>query len=200
MHKRRMSFILAGIMFGLVACAQEQPPAATEEILEIVTEEAVATEAATATPFIVRTLPPTWTPSPVPEGGNISTDGSAEATPPAAAEENPAPEIIPPTALVVCDTFGEDRELNRRTFTPGAPVQVFWTRVEGAASYFVTLIDQNGNTVQTDYTTEPTLVYPPEIFEPNTLYGWEAYPIDPAGRQMCVSRGAELLPDNRPGG
>lgn len=204
MQNRRVILILALLILLIsTACAQEQAPAVTEAVIESATEDVVPTEAAaTSTPLMVRTLPPTWTPSPPAEAENTSDSGgdnSAVATQPAAVE-NTEPELIAPTALEVCATFGEDLTLNKRTFTPGTPVQIFWTPVEGAASYFITLIDQFGDTVQTDYTSQTTLVYPPELFKANSLYGWEAYPIDPAGRQMCISRGAELLPDNRPGG
>ncbi len=203
MQNRRVTFILALLILMIsTACAQEQAPAATEEaVIESATEEPVATEAATSTPFVVRTLPPTWTPSPQADAAvDSSGDNGAAASTQPAPEENTEPELIAPTALEVCATFGEDSTLNKRTFTPGSPVQIFWTPVEGAASYFITLIDQFGDTVQTDYSSQTTLVYPPELFKPNSLYGWEVYPIDPAGRQMCISRGAELLADNRPGG
>lgn len=190
--------LMLWIVLGLVlaGCAQQEQtlPTLVPEVTEQITEE-VATEPPTNTPINLEraTLPPTWTPSPAPED---AADGGA----------TPMPEIQlleegegAPTPLEVCATFGEDRTLNSRTFTLGAPVQVHWTSVPGAFSYSITLINDAGEEVTTAYATQTTHVFDPSLFEAGRIYGWEAYPIDGAGRQMCFSRGAELFPDNMPG-
>ncbi len=196
MQVRSSLILLLLLCFALASCAQQEQtlPTIAPEITEV-TEEA-ATELPTATPFNPQraTLPPTWTPSPA--AGELG--GQATPTPEIQAPEQQAAQQGA-TPLEVCVTFGEDRTLNSRTFTPGGPVQVFWTPVTGASSYSVSLIDDTGEVLKTGYTAQTTLVFEPELFEPNRIYGWEAYPIDPAGRQMCISRGAELIPDNLPG-
>lgn len=191
---RWMTLFLIGIL--LAACAQqEQLP--EPEITPEVTEE-VTTEMPTATPLPLErpTLPPTWTPSPVPEEDNSQQTEQVMATPAAPTDDPNA--FVPPTALEVCNTFGEDRSLNQRTFTMGEPVRVFWTSVQNAASYSISLVNSSGLVLATDYTRETTYVFPPELFTNNDLYGWEVYPIDPAGQQMCISRGAELMPNTLP--
>ncbi|MBZ0291547.1 MAG: hypothetical protein K8L99_03175 [Anaerolineae bacterium] len=195
-----MTLLMIGLL--LTACAQQAPTPEPEVTVEV-TEE-LATAAPTATPMSLErpTLPPTWTPSPSAADDTSQQAEEATAAPidnnePAAPTEDPNA-FIPPTALEACNSFGEDRTLNQRTFTPGAPVQVFWTPVEGAASYSVSLVNSTGSVLETEYTRETTYVFSPELFTENDLYGWEAYPIDPAGRQMCISRGAELVPDTLP--
>jgi hypothetical protein len=94
----------------------------------------------------------------------------------------------------VCATFGEDRALNVRTYTIGQPAQVFWTPVEGAAQYSISLVDQTGAVLHLDYTANTNYTFDASLFEAGNLYGWEAYPIDSIGQQMCIARGAELFP------
>jgi hypothetical protein len=101
----------------------------------------------------------------------------------------------PPTPLEVCANFGEDRTLNKRTYTFGADAQVYWTSVQGAAYYSISLVDETGTPILTDYTSETTFVFTADLFEKGKLYGWEVIPVDSLGQQMCLGRGAELFPD-----
>ncbi len=179
MQRYLIIFLLACI--SLAACAPAQgvqptlPPSPTPEII---------TPLPTATEIKRATLPPTWTPE-------------QEVTP--TAIESVATQVVntpipPATALEVCTTFGEDRALNKRTFTLGQPAQVFWTPVAGAAQYSITLVDQTGASVYVDYTADTNFTFEATLFEAGKLYGWEAYPIDNIGQQMCLGRGAELFP------
>lgn len=191
-------FVILSLL--LAACAQEQalPTSVLEPTVEE-TEEAVIPQD-TPTPLQRATLPPTWTPSPEPEAVQDASGG--EVVQPPADPQQPVQQlsdVIAPTALEVCATFGEDRELNNRRFTPGGPVQVHWTAVQGASSYYIILVDETGDLLKEGYSIQPTFVFEPELFDADKIYGWEVYPIDPAGQQMCLSRGAELVPDTRIG-
>lgn len=180
--------ILLGFSWVLAACQQQQNQ--TFPTLEASPAEADLTNEVTAQPTQISptiprerpTLPPTWTPA-------------ASDTPtlvPATATEVP-PEL-PPTPLEVCNTFGEDLQRNNRTYVLGEPATVFWTQVEGAASYYIRLIDAEGEMIFEDYTLNPPYIFKADLFEKDKQYGWEVYPLDPLNQQMCTSRGAELFP------
>ncbi|GIL08858.1 MAG: hypothetical protein BroJett033_3690 [Chloroflexota bacterium] len=177
---------------ALAACAPDVPAPPT---LALTSTPIIITALPTATTIARPTLPPTWTPA---------ADAPQPAEP-AAPAATPTPEgasgaqFVPASPLPACATFGEDRELNSRTFAPGTAPQVFWTAVEGAASYSVALLNDAGETVFEGYTLEPTITFEADLFEPGRLYGWEAYPINPLGQQMCLARGAELFPEGLPG-
>jgi hypothetical protein len=189
-----------GLIFVVVllttACAPQAPVVPTTA--PIATTEA-PTQGPTATPLDLRrpTLPPTWTPASESAGDAQATldpqspDAQSQST-----QVQPTPAFVPPTALEVCTGFGEDRTRNLRTFEIGESPQVFWTAVEGAASYSISLVDETGEVLLTDYTVEPTFTFEAETFEEGKFYGWEAYPIDPVGQQMCIGRGAELFPED----
>jgi len=166
----------------LAACAQEElappPTLAPSPTQEIITPLPTATEIKRAT------LPPTWTP--VQESAPTAT----EVVPTQIINTS----IPPPTALEACATFGEDRTLNKRTYTAGQPAQVFWTPVQGAVQYSISLVDQAGKSLFVDYTADTNFTFDGTLFEAGKLYGWEAYPIDNIGQQMCLARGAELFP------
>lgn len=184
------------ILLAVAACAPQAEPTAAPPTP---TAEEVTPEPS-ATPLELRrpTLPPTWTPSP--EVGGQAQAQNVDVTPHPEGQPTQPPagitQFAPATPLDVCNTFGEDRELNRRTFKIGESPQVFWTAVEGAASYSVSLIDETGQVVLTEYTVEPTITFDATLFEEGKLYGWEAYPIDALGQQMCLGRGAELFPED----
>lgn len=179
MQRYLVVYLLACVL--LAACAQEEivlptlAPSPTQEIV---------TEAPTPTQIRRATLPPTWTP--VPQVAPTAT----EIIP---TEVIPTP-VPPATALEVCAAFGEDRALNKRTFTLGQPAQVFWTPVVGAMQYSISLVDQTGTALHVDYTADTNYNFDATLFEAGKLYGWEVYPIDGIGQQMCLGRGAELFP------
>jgi len=138
------------------------------------------------------TFPPTWTPA-----GEVVETPLPVATEPS----NTVQQIIPPTALEVCGTLGEDPNRNTRTFPLGAAPLVAWTGVEGAATYHIALVvvematpDSQPNETFADFTTDTAYTFPPELFESGKFYGWEVYPVDGVGQQMCQSVGAELFP------
>lgn len=179
MRQNLMVILLAGLV--LASCAQEElvlptlAPSPTQEIV---------TEAPTPTPVRRATLPPTWTPV------QAATPTAIEVAP---TEEAPVP-IPPVTPLEVCATFGEDRTLNKRTYTAGQPAQVFWTPVQGAVQYSISLVDQTGKQLYVNYTADTNFTFDASLLQAGKLYGWEVYPIDALGQQMCLGRGAELFP------
>jgi len=178
-------------LLALTSCAQSE--IAPLPTLAPSATPIVVTALPTATPIVRPTLPPTWTPV-------LDTSPASDlpaATP--TAERMPAVQFVPATPLAVCAAFGEDRERNSRTFVPGTEPQVFWTAVDGATSYYIALIDDTGTIVFEGYTADPTIVFPAELFAPGRLYGWEVFPIDALGQQMCLARGAELFPEGLPG-
>jgi hypothetical protein len=149
---------------------------------EVGAETAVPTTEATQPPLDRPTLPPTWTVSPVPTEAPTSTvDLTSQSV-----QDQPT--------LVVCGTFAVDRERSPATFTPGNPVQVYWTAVDTAARYRISLIDEQGLELVLDYTREPTYTFPGELFERGKRYAWSVYPEDAINQQMCFERGAEILP------
>jgi hypothetical protein len=122
-------------------------------------------------------------------------------TPTAVATEATTVQIIPPTALEVCNTLGEDVARNTRSFPLGTAPLVAWTGVQGAATYHISLVsvdmatpDAQPNEIFGDFTSDTGYTFAPELFEAGKLYGWEVYPIDGIGQQMCQSVGAELNP------
>jgi len=171
----------------LAACGQQPadqslptliPTAAASEPVA----ESTATSAPTQVPLERSTLPPTWTVSPVPtQPPTATTDLTLQA------------ELARPT-LVVCGGFAADRERSIATFTVGNPVQVFWTAVDTAARYRISLLNDQGEELIVDYTLEPTYTFNPDLFERDQRYAWSVYPEDALNQQMCFERGAEVLP------
>ncbi len=152
------------------------------------------TPTAEPTRRIPPTFPPTWTPA-----AEVVATLATVAT-----EASNTVQIIPPTALEVCNTLGEDIDRNTRTFPLGAAPMVAWTGVQGAATYHISLIavdmatpDAQPNETFADFTTDTTYTFPPELFEAGKFYGWEVYPVDGVGQQMCQSVGAELFPSTQ---
>ncbi len=100
-----------------------------------------------------------------------------------------------PVSADVCNSFGPDLDQTPRTYRRGTEVTVYWTPVEGAEYYFVALTDETGTVVMEDYVAETSYLFTSDFFEGDNLYGWEAYPLNAAGIQMCAARGAELFPE-----
>lgn len=194
MHKL---FIFALVLVLVMAACAPEAQVLPTTIPVSPTDE--ATPEPTVTPLNLQraTLPPTWTPSPAANGevqSQVTTDPAAQGTP--AQQITQAPTFLPATPLEVCAALGEDRTRNKRTFKLGESPQVFWIPVQGAASYSISLIDETGTIVHTDYTAEPTFTFDATLFEQGKLYGWEVFPIDGIGQQMCLGRGAELFPED----
>ena len=130
------------------------------------------------------TLPPTWTPTAIPE------------TPtPVPTETQAAVEQGPDTApRTECANFGPDMSVSEENFALGRMPTVGWTSVPNAELYWLVLTDINGTEVHEAFIAETTYTFPADIFLGPVRYGWEVRPLDAAGIQMCVGRGATLLP------
>lgn len=186
---KRLTIIIGLLtgLFALVGCGQQPadqslPTLNSTIAVEPVTSTAAATTAATQPPLERSTLPPTWTVSPVPtQPPTATTDLTVQA------------QLIKPT-LVVCGSFIADRERSGAVHTGGNPVQVFWANVDTAARYRVSLVNDRGEELLTDYTLESTYTFPGDLFERDGRYAWSVYPEDALNQQMCFERGAEILP------
>lgn len=171
----------------LVGCGQQPtnqslPTLISTPIIEEATATTAATEPATQAPVERSTLPPTWTVSPVAtEPPTATTDMTRQA------------ELVKPT-LVVCGGFSADRARSGAVHSGGNPVQVFWSAVSTAARYRVSLLNDRGEEIVTDYTLEPTYTFTGDLFERDGVYAWSVYPEDSLNQQMCFERGAEILP------
>jgi hypothetical protein len=137
----------------------------------------------TQAPIVRPTLPPTWTPSVVP------TEPQNQAT------ETPVvlPTGIPLATLEACGTFLVDLERSTSTFKLGESPAVYWSPAAGAMRYRVSVIDEFGQELFMDYAIDATYSFPAELFKAGKRYGWEVYPEDNIGRQMCFQQGAELF-------
>jgi hypothetical protein len=149
-----------------------------------------ATQPPTAPPVQRPTLPPTWTPSPVPV--EAATQPPTEMPPPVSNPNVGFP--AGQATLPACATFREDRSRYNTSFRLGSEALVAWAAAETAASYRVNLIDEFGNELFVGYTVETTFLFPAELFERGKRYGWNVYPMDAMGQQMCISVGGELFP------
>lgn len=136
----------------------------------------------TPTPLVRSTLPPTWTLTPVP------TDTPLPPT------NTPPPTVLVPTLSPACNTFGPDFNRTPREFPVGAAPTVYWIKVEGAGSYHLSLVDDNANQLVDTIVVDTSFTFDKALFKLGTRYGWEVYPLDDKGIQMCYSRGGELLP------
>jgi hypothetical protein len=179
-------FLLSGLLV-LVGCGQQPtdqslPTLNSTANVEPATATSAATVAATQSPLERPTLPPTWTVSPVAtEPPTATTDMTRQA------------ELVKPT-LVVCGGFTADRERSAAIHAGGNPVQVFWTAVDTAARYRISLRNDRGEELITDYSLEPTYTFAGDLFERDGVYAWSVYPEDSLNQQMCFERGAEILP------
>jgi len=193
MRKRTLPFIVALVL--LAACQQQAvvPTLVPTSLAPTATPEEVATDPPPPTAVTRATLPPTWTPAPqvtntpLPAQEPITTDGEAAA--------QPTSPVIVPTLPEACNSFDPDLNRTSRTYRAGEDAPVYWIPVEGAEFYSVSLTDENGDIVFTDYTADSGYVFSADLIEDGKLYGWEVYPINNLGQQMCLTRGAELFPE-----
>jgi len=196
MRKLGLSGVFAAAIISLFACTPQQqtlPTLVSTPTVPPTSAAATGTPTTEPTRRVPPTFPPTWTPSSV-------TIQTPEATP----TTEGAPLVIPsplPTPLAACATFGADGDRNVSTFPIGSAPQIFWTPVQGAASYHVALLlvdpnseDASGEEMFGDFTTDTSYTFQADLFELGKFYGWEVYPIDALGQQMCLSLGDELIP------
>lgn len=141
------------------------------------------TNAPTPTELQRATLPPTWTPSPVPTETSIPPTNTT------------VPTLKPVSTLVGCATFVVDRERSPGTFVVGQPLQVYWSLVEGASRYRIVILDELGAEIFAAYSVEPTFIFEPDQFEPGKRYIWTVYPEDGLRQQMCIGISGELSPE-----
>jgi hypothetical protein len=88
-------------------------------------------------------------------------------------------------------------------FNVGRAPRVTWTAVEGAELYRLILSGPGGVIINDQiYLRETSYTFDASLFTAGQLYGWEVYPINSAGIQMCFAVGLELLPvqPRSPGG
>jgi hypothetical protein len=178
------------LLCGLFAAACAQQPEATviPTLPPVIVEPAVedAHSAPTATEIIRATLPPTWTPEPLPS-----------ATPTTA----PVPTIDVTTefmmaqpTLPACAAFDIDRERSAEAFTLGTSPLVAWQAVLAAVTYRVTLYDGDFNVLQEQDVPTTQHVFSPDLFRYDDFYFWEVRPLDRFGVQICLPRGGRLVP------
>jgi hypothetical protein len=154
---------------------------------EIPAQSAEVTPTATVTPPRARpTLPPTWTPLP-----------SETPLPTETETPLPTPTFFQPTAALPegCNVFQIDFERSSRDFRIGTAPTVYWVIVPEAVRYRVTLRTFQGVIIKDDiYLAETQYTFAADLFEQGVQYGWEVYPINALGDQMCFQRGGELYP------
>lgn len=136
----------------------------------------------TPLPFVRPTLPPAFTDTPVPSNT------------PLPATNTPAPTVAIATLVPACDTFGPDGTRSTVRFQIGVAPTVYWTKVEGAQAYHISLVNEFGDELATDYTADTKYTFSADLFKAGKQYGWEVYPLDGHNIQMCYGRGDKLLP------
>lgn len=144
--------------------------------------EDVPTAAPTNPPSERATLPPTWTSSPEP---------TATFVPPT---ETPVPLFTAIPTLVACGSFDVDRNQSAATFVVGTPTQVFWTAVQGASRYRISVINATNEEIFFDYAIDATYTFKPDQFATGERYAWRVYPEDSLLRQMCLAVTGDMSP------
>lgn len=188
----RPILLLCALALMLGACAQAQPTAVPTNPAPLDSAPAATTtDSPTATPLMRSTLPPTWTPNWT-ETPIVPT-GTFTMTPEPTVDITATYLITAPT-LEVCANFGEDIERNSLTFPINTDPQVYWTPVEGAAIYRVTLHNAAGDVLADSFSEAPPASFDAGLFELDTNYFWEVRPFSGTGAQLCIPRGALLTP------
>ena len=150
MRERTLLFIV--VLVFLAACQQQAvvPTLAPTIAAPTATPEEMVTEPPPPTARPRATLPPTWTPAsevtntPLPTAVPAGND---------AGSQNVAPVVVP-TLPEACNAFEPDLNRNTRTYRSGEDPTVYWIPVEGAEYYSVSLTDENGDVIFTDYTAD----------------------------------------------
>lgn len=182
----RRLLLLCGLLAA--ACGQQPEATAIPTLPSVTAEPAVedAHLAPTATEIVRATLPPTWTPEPLPS-----------ATPTAA----PVPTIDVTTefmmaqpTLPACAAFDIDRERSAEAFTLGTSPLVAWQAVLAAVTYRVTLYDGNFNVLHEQDVLTTQHIFSADLFRYDDFYFWEVRPLDRFGGQICLPRGGRLVP------
>ncbi|MDW8172597.1 MAG: hypothetical protein RML73_08945 [Anaerolineae bacterium] len=200
MHKKALSLLIVIVVVS--ACNPTSDDPALPTLLptrpiasETPTSEPTLspTQGPTATPRVRPTLPPTWTLTPT-----LSPTPTATLIIPTR-----TPVVIPNTLPPACSTFDAVFAESDVQFNIGQAPRVAWTPVEGAELYRLILSGPGGAIINDQiYLRETTYTFEAGLFQAGQLYGWEVYPINAAGIQMCFAVGLELLPvqPRSPGG
>jgi len=167
----------------------QQPQAATQQVAtpEAATSEPslTPTQGPSATPRVRPTLPPTWTLTPT-----LSPTPTATLLIPTR-----TPVTIQNTLPAACSTFDTVFAESDVQFNIGQAPRATWTSVEGAELYRLILSGPGGAILNDQiYLRETTYTFDASLFQVGEFYGWEVYPINAAGIQMCFAVGLELLP------
>lgn len=188
----RKGIFLLIALFLLNACASQQAAEPTILPTLAITNTPNATDTPLPTPVPRSTLPPTWTPVVEAATATVDASNTPVPTPTPNAQSVQVNATVPPNA---CDNFEPDLNRTLRVYKDGQDATVYWTPVEGAEYYYVALTDETATIVHEDYTSDTSYVFPADLFESGKLYGWEAYPLNALGVQMCLPAGAELFPE-----
>ena len=130
------------------------------------------------------TLPPTWTPTATWTPTETPTVFVPTSTP-----------FVPRNTLPAsCGQFDVVFADSTIEFPIGSTPRIAWVGIEGAELYRVILTGPRGIVNDQIYLSETSYSFDASLFRVGDIYGWEVYPIDAAGIQMCFSVGMELIP------
>lgn len=183
--------ILMGVLV-LGACTQQEEalptliPTADVAPTEVPTiAPTQASEVVVVTQRVRPTFPPTFTPTVAPTDTPVPTQVFA----------SPTLFIQYATPNASCDTFDTIFEQSDYEFAAGVSPRATWRAVEGAELYRLILKESNGRVINDNiYIAETTYAFPSDLFLVGSSYGWEVYPINAAGDQMCFAVGLEMRP------
>lgn len=163
-----------------------EPSPPTAEVVEIEASPAGVEPTATPTQVRVRpTLPPTFTPTPSPTLEPAPTRVFPTAT----------PFISAATPDPNCVLFTVNFEQSTTQFNVGESPRAVWNPIPGAELYRVILRTENEQVVTDQiYVAETSYQFPPGLFNPGVVYGWEVYPINARNDQMCFTIGSIFIP------
>jgi hypothetical protein len=72
-------------------------------------------------------------------------------------------------------------------------VTLIWQALPEASAYYIRLNNPAGVMVFEDMTSATTYVFLAELFGSPGVYGWEAWPVDAAGVEICFAISGEIL-------
>jgi hypothetical protein len=189
-------FLMGGFfILALAACQPQQQPTATPTAVVPTVTPTVAGEATAtptpAAPVARNTLPPPFTPT----QSEPATPTVTETPPVTATFFDP---VV--TLPAGCETFLVSDASRSIRFNLGESPTVSWSGAAGAVRYRLKLVETTGRILDENiYIAETSYTFPAELFGRGRFYGWEVYPINEAGDQMCFIQGGELTPVVQPG-
>ncbi len=177
--------VIAIFVFAVAGCAPQAAEVLptfipTPQPAAAATETPPPTVAPTEVPVERATLPPTWTPSVEPSLTPIPVT------------DTPIPLWTPIPTLIACGPFDVDRDKSAAKFTAGTPIQVFWTPIQGAVRYRISVIGDFNQEIFFDYAVDSNYTFKSDLFEAGKQYLWKVYPEDSLARQMCFAVAGDL--------